>query len=290
MYSAALKPEITGVVDMSNIFVSAGHLALDRDDVLARNLTRMHFKHLARLIRDGRQGRIFAVTSSTRPLPALQEQARLAGIDLLVSERGCVSGGEVGVDETLQARFRAELLDGPSAAPVVLVTGDGRGYDRGEGFARDLERAVSLGRPIELMAFESSCSQALRQLADAHGVFIDLTRYYPSITFVEGGRYAVPPSLAKRPRGIGRRLQLLCHLLEELSLAPEVLTPLRIRDLRPSLRVQLRSSGPQRGTILRDVHQRLMQKQHATTAHRTTRDPPRMALAVQPVASSRVPN
>src|SRR4051794_22493342 len=50
------RPEILGVLDLSNIFITAKDLCQDREGPLARSALRLHLSHLATLIRDGRPG------------------------------------------------------------------------------------------------------------------------------------------------------------------------------------------------------------------------------------------
>ena len=66
---------------------------------------------------------------------------------------------------------------------IVLATGDGKGYEKEEGFLYDLEGHAEDGWAIEVYSWKHSCSGKLKDFALAKGKFIPLDKYYNSISF-----------------------------------------------------------------------------------------------------------
>ena len=95
--------------------------------------------------------------------------------------------------------MRGGALRRTGTSTVVLLTGDGAGYEAGIGFHADLERMAKRGWRIEVLAWEHACNQRLRSWAEDVGVFIPLERFYHQISFIEGGRTVLPLSLKHRP-------------------------------------------------------------------------------------------
>ena len=96
-------------------------------------------------------------------------------------------------------------------ATVILLTGDGAGYEKGEGFHATLERMYKKEWKIELLSWENSTSNQMRKWVEEHGVFIPLDDFYQSITFLEPSkpgyplelpRNAAPPNLSKRKNNL----------------------------------------------------------------------------------------
>ena len=90
---------------------------------------------------------------------------------------------------------------------VVLLTGDGAGFDSGVGFHADLERMHGRNWRIEVVSWRHSCNTRMRNWAKQNGRFIALDDFYESVTFLEppapgqpvgGPRFATPVDLSKR--------------------------------------------------------------------------------------------
>lgn len=75
---------------------------------------------------------------------------------------------------------------------MVLLTGDGKGYNQGIGFIPQLERAVKRNWKIEVISWGIGCNKALREFASNNGVFRELEPVYENVTFIEGFRLARP--------------------------------------------------------------------------------------------------
>jgi hypothetical protein len=184
------------------MWVPLKQLALTMEEGLSPAAVRLNFCNLHDLARAGRNvTRAHCVGSRSSLAGARDEHAfqRLAalGYSVEVFDRGAVSGSEQAVDQALQAHMlRAALTETPGV--VVLMTGDGAGYDRGAGFHFDLELLADRGWGIEVIAWDAACNHRLRDFARSHGVYVPLESFYQSVTFVEGGRRSDALSLKRR--------------------------------------------------------------------------------------------
>jgi len=199
------NPKVFLFWDNSNIFISAKNVAQNKEGVIAKSSVRIHFANLFRLAVAGRSvGRAIVVGS----IPPEQREVwdrMQQDIDVKpeLYERGGVSGTEQGIDQCLQThmlRAYADYEDDPQIA--VLLSGDGAGYDVGTGFHADLERMHRNGWGIELIAWDVSCRRELKKWVTNVGQFICLEDYYESVTFLEGLRIAIRPSLRSRRKAV----------------------------------------------------------------------------------------
>jgi hypothetical protein len=187
--------------DNSNIFIPAKYVASRRDGAFAEPLVRIQFDNLLKLAHAGRRvGSAVCVGSVPPELKAVWERLRAAGVTIELYERGAATGTEQGVDQCLQVHMLRVLADVRPPGVAVLLTGDGAGYDTGAGYHADLERLHRFGWGIEVIAWDAACKRALKEWASAAGVYVRLDEYYDSVTFIEGGRTALPLSLVHRPR------------------------------------------------------------------------------------------
>ncbi len=194
-------PKVHLFIDNSNIFISAKDEAHNREGRAARTQIRLHFQSLLDLALAERElGKVFVVGSIPPEQRAMWDSLeRATGVKPELYERGGVTGGEQGLDQCLQVhmlRAMSDHVDEPQI--VVLMTGDGAGYDDGVGFHADMERMHKAGWGIEVVSWKNNCKRVLREWATAKGVFVPLDDYYDSITFLEGGRFVKPLDLSKR--------------------------------------------------------------------------------------------
>lgn len=78
---------------------------------------------------------------------------------------------------------------------IILCTGDGKGYYNDQGFLYDVEGFLKDGWNIEILSWTHSCHGKMKQFAEDNGLFIPLEEFYSSITFIQGGRRALPVNL-----------------------------------------------------------------------------------------------
>lgn len=188
-------------VDNSNIFISAKDAAFRREGRAAKDSVRIQFDNLLELALAGRaMANVFVVGSIPPEQRAVWDRLTEAtGVVPELYERGQFSGGEQGLDQCLQVHMLRAISDNPEPQVVVLMTGDGAGYDDGVGFHADMARMQAAGWGIEVLSWDNSCRRTLREWASQNGEFVKLDDHYESITFLEGARRSVPVDLSGRP-------------------------------------------------------------------------------------------
>jgi hypothetical protein len=103
------------------------------------------------------------------------------GIRTEVIDRNNYGGRERDVPDTILQREM--LVDAP--ATVILLTGDGAGWNVRKGFMNTLQCMKKRGWEVELLSWHQSCNARLRQWVETNGHFTCLDHFYKSITFVE---------------------------------------------------------------------------------------------------------
>ena len=114
------------------------------------------------------------------------------GVQVNTQERGVIGGGEVAVDEIIQLEMANILLDIDEPQTIILLTGDGNGYNSGRGFIKQLERAKRKAWNIEVVSWDLGCNRYLREFAMQNGVYKKLEDVYNQVTFIQNGRIVQP--------------------------------------------------------------------------------------------------
>ena len=152
---------------------------------------RIHFANLFNYIVNGRTVNYAFVGGSVPPSSdPLWKRFKDLGINVEKQERGS-SGGEIAVDEAVQLAIAHRLLDMDTPETIVLLTGDGAGYNEGKGFIASLKRAVKHGCKVEVASWDGGVNGRLRKFAEEHGVYTSLEPAYDKITFVNNKRWAI---------------------------------------------------------------------------------------------------
>lgn len=196
--------------DNSNIYISAQQVARELEGEDARPRMHIDFRNLMELARAGREiEHALAVGSIPPELRHVWNRLENEGISVHLLERGAMQGREQGVDQFLQSAMLRDALDyNGDPGIVVMLTGDGAGFDDGVGFHADLERMRNRGWRIEVLSWRHSCNRRMREWAKRNGKFIALDDFYGSVTFLERPepgepiayrRYVAPVDLGKRP-------------------------------------------------------------------------------------------
>ena len=199
-------------LDNSNIFHAAQDLAEERNgDLNARYRVRLNFENLLRLAHADRPlTKALAAGSIPPALNILWNRLRRTGVDVHLYDRG-----EPGRDEQetpdywLQLRIledAADYLGNPGVA--TLLTGDGAGYNEGRGFHRTLERMHRMGWKVEVLSWEHSCNERMREWVEDNGVFVPLDDYYDAVTYTNAPRIGQEPAPAREtvPLDLSARL------------------------------------------------------------------------------------
>ena len=178
--------------DNSNIFHEAQRFADARSEgANARYRVRIDFENLYRLAHADRVVHSAVAAGSVPPeMRHLWNRLESQGIEIKLFDRGSMERGEQEMpDRVLQLRMLEDALDNNGdAGIVVLLTGDGAGYQEGAGFHSTLERMHSRGWRVEILSWAHSCNQRMRRWADENGIFVALDDFYESITFMEPSR------------------------------------------------------------------------------------------------------
>ena len=196
--------------DNSNIFISAQQAAIEREGETARYRARTHFRNLLELAHAGREiERAIAMGSVPPELRHVWNRLENEGVTVQLLERGAMAGREQGVDQVLQTAMLRDGFDyNGSPGIIVMLTGDGAGFDDGVGFHADMERMRRRGWRIEVLSWRHSCSRRMREWAEENGKFIALDDFYDSITYLEPPapgrpvaepRDPAPVDLSRRP-------------------------------------------------------------------------------------------
>ena len=187
--------------DNSNIFHAAQDLADERNgDQNARYRVRMNFDNLLRLAHADRPlTKAMAAGSIPPALINLWNRLADAGLEVHLYDRGEPDRGEQETpDRWLQLRMLEDgwdYLDNPGT--VVLLTGDGAGYNEGRGFHATLERMHQRGWKVEVLSWVHSCNRRMRSWVAANGVFVPLDDYYEAITYTNAPRIGQEPAPAR---------------------------------------------------------------------------------------------
>jgi len=93
------------------------------------------------------------------------------------------------VDHLIQLRmYRHARQFRDSPGTIVLLTGDGKGYFKNEGFLYDIEGFVNDGWAVEVASWDHCCNAKMREFAKDRGKYIKLDDLYEKISFISGGR------------------------------------------------------------------------------------------------------
>lgn len=197
--------------DNSNIFHEAQRLAEEIEaGPGARWRVRINFDNMLRLAQADRQlEKAFAAGSVPPEMEQLWNRLENAGITVQLFDRGTPGGNEQEMpDRVLQLRMLEEALDyNGDPGIVVLLTGDGAGYQEGVGFHRTLERMHHRNWRIEILSWAHSCNQRMKRWAEENGVFVALDDHYHSVTYLRPSNpgHELAPSRDSAPLDLSRR-------------------------------------------------------------------------------------
>lgn len=155
-------------------------------------LFRIHFRNLLEYVANGRTVNYAIAAGSVPPEnDDLWKWFEKNNVKVIKQERGEISGKEIAVDEALHKALLERAIDTKDREETfVLLTGDGAGYMKGEGFIKELERVLALGHPIEVVSWNAGCSKMLKDFAQKNGSYRDLESVYEYVTFLEYKRTA----------------------------------------------------------------------------------------------------
>ena len=74
---------------------------------------------------------------------------------------------------------------------IALLSGDGAGIYKDEGFFADLKKLHNVGWNVEVYAWDETCHRGMKDFAEQNWNFTNLTDSYYHITFLQGVRPAI---------------------------------------------------------------------------------------------------
>lgn len=155
----------------------------------AKELYRTHFLNLLNLVVQGRTvGQVFFVGSTPPESDKIWEYLRnTVGIIPETIPRSA-AGGENNTTDYLLQNHLLRLGYEPDAGTIALLSGDGAGIYKNQGFFADLKKLHSRNWNIEIYAWAETCHKGMREYAEKHWSFTNLSDNYFHITFLQGIR------------------------------------------------------------------------------------------------------
>jgi hypothetical protein len=189
--------------DNSNIFLSGRNMC-NQKEYNKGAYFRIHFESLIDLAADNRPvEQVFCVGSVPPPTDSVWGHIKhKTGKQPELYERGAQSGKEQAVDQALQTRMLRLGYDYTPPETLILLSGDGKGFEEGVGFYSDIKRLHKIGWNIEVMSWNNSCKKEMKKWAKSEALFVSLDDFYAYITFLEGLRPVRALNLSGRPRKI----------------------------------------------------------------------------------------
>lgn len=152
---------------------------------------RTNFLNLLNLVTNNREiGQVYFVGSTPPKSDSIWDYLRSIGIIPQTIPRA--TDGEWDTTDHLLQNHLLRLGYSPTPETVALLSGDGAGIKKDEGFFADLKRLASRGWNVEVYSWEETCHGDLMRYAQEVGRYINLTQHYYQITFLEGGRKSSP--------------------------------------------------------------------------------------------------
>jgi hypothetical protein len=187
--------------DNSNIFVS-GRSVCDKLEYNKGGQFRIKFENLIDLAADNRPvEQVFCVGSVPPPTDSVWGHIqKKTGKKPELYERGATSGKEQAIDQALQTRMLRLGYDYNPPETLVLLSGDGSGYEENTGFFADAKRLHSIGWNVEILSWADHCKRVMKTWAEENGVFVPLDQFYGAVTFLTHDRNGSRLDLTNRPR------------------------------------------------------------------------------------------
>ena len=187
--------------DNSNIFYAAQWLANEREQVSdASYRIRISLPKLYRLAHADRPVTGSIVAGMVQPgEKPLQDKFRELCRKVVLIEQADSSQGEQEVpDLILQFEMMRDWMERRrTPATAVLLTGDGAGYSTGVGFHKMLELLHEYHWKVEVLSWNHTCNNHMREWVKQNGVFVALDDFYEAITYLKASGEGHPHAPAR---------------------------------------------------------------------------------------------
>jgi hypothetical protein len=174
-------------LDFSNVMINAREIANERSGrILPDGDIKINFYNLKLLAGKNRKwGSGYAAAGLKNP-DAIRNECARVGIDFEAYERGETSGREQGIDAIIQGRmFKLATMNSTNQV-AVLITGDGNGFHRNEGFIEPLKALQQKGFDVEVYSWERCFNSSLRDWAEHHGKAMLLDEFFDCLIVAPG--------------------------------------------------------------------------------------------------------
>ena len=101
------------------------------------------------------------------------------------------AGGENNTTDYLLQNHLLRLGYLSEKGTIALLSGDGAGIYKDEGFFADLKKLHNVGWNVEVYAWDETCHRGMKDFAEQNWNFTNLTDSYYHITFLQGVRPAI---------------------------------------------------------------------------------------------------
>ena len=156
-----------------------------------KELYRTHFLNLLNLVAGNREiGQVYFVGSTPPETDSIWAYLRSVGIKPETIPRS-TTGGENNTTDYLLQNHLLRLGYLPEKGTIALLSGDGAGICKNEGFFADLKKLHNVGWNIEVYAWDETCHRGMKEFAEQNWNFTNLTDSYYHITFLQGVRAAI---------------------------------------------------------------------------------------------------
>ena len=156
-----------------------------------KELYRTHFLNLLNLVAGNREiGQVYFVGSTPPETDSIWAYLRSVGIKPETIPRS-TTGGENNTTDYLLQNHLLRLGYLPEKGTIALLSGDGAGIYKNEGFFADLKKLHNVGWNIEVYAWDETCHRGMKEFAEQNWNFTNLTDSYYHITFLQGVRAAI---------------------------------------------------------------------------------------------------
>lgn len=154
-----------------------------------KELYRTNFTNLLKLVEAGREiDQVFFVGSTPPESDKVWNYLKQIGIKPELIPRS--DTGEWDTTDHLLQNHLLRLGYEPYKGTIALLSGDGAGVNKGEGFFADAKRLIGVGWKIEVYSWDETCHAQLKKYAVQNGRYVNLSDHYYEITFLQNKRWS----------------------------------------------------------------------------------------------------
>lgn len=179
------KEKVYVIWDNSNIhYGGLNHVFPGMEPGVPRTHYRTNFTALLNLVQADRElATVYFVGSTPPESDNIWSYLDSIGVHTETIPRA-VSGGEWQTTDHLLQNHLLRLGYRPEKGTIALLSGDGAGIKKDEGFFADLKRLASMDWKVEVYSWDETCHTGLKKYAEENWKFVNLSDHYFEITFL----------------------------------------------------------------------------------------------------------